>query len=141
MHRIRSKTKDHWVGWFFDETYRENIDIIWPVNQKQVSAYIERRYGLVAEKDDPSDTFGAMCSNIIMDDGTGGQIISLRGWDASCPKDVSMLTHEVFHCADHILGKRGMPLTAGSTEAYAYLIESIMRRCLILLNTRRVLTK
>ena len=36
--------------------------------------------------------------------------------------DFGDICHEAFHVTDEILGNRGLPLVAGSEEAYAYLI-------------------
>ena len=106
------------------------MEIIWPVNAAQVARHIKVRHKM---EHDPHDTFGAKLVTIDRKDGTDVQIICLRTFDSGDPSDIAMLAHEVFHCADHILARRGVELQKGTTEPYAYLIESIMRRSLNLL--------
>lgn len=39
-----------------------------------------------------------------------------------------ILAHEVFHCVHYIMGERGIYLTDASEEAYAYLLQYIMKQ-------------
>lgn len=126
----RVKRAEFNIGWFYDPVYRANVELLWPVNGKQVSRYIKRRYGI---DHDTGDSFGAKCIEIYNDE-RDVNIICLRAWNPRRASDISILAHEVFHCAEHILGRRDVRLHADfCTEPYAYLIESIMRRCLYLL--------
>ena len=139
MNRFRSKFAPHWVGGFYDETYRANVDIIWPVRAVHIAGYVKRRTGITDYKLD--DDFGAKTVECCNPEGGEINIICLRTWSLNDPRDVAMLAHEVFHVAEHILSRRNITLTSGQTEPYAYLIESIMRRCLTLLDTKRPIQK
>lgn len=127
---VRRFVYGHFAGWFYDDTYRANIDIIWPVTGEQVSTYIKRRYKMSYESE---GDFGGKCIELRHPTGSDVNIICLKAWNSKDPIDLSILTHEVFHTAEHILSKRGVRLTESSTEPYAYLIESIMLRSLIIL--------
>ena len=131
---IRHRIDGHWAGWFYDETYRENIDLIWPVDAKKITAFMKHRFGVDYSRD---NEFGASVVELMNQDKGHHQIICLREWNRADPRDVSMLAHECFHVAEHILSKRGIVLGDCTAETYAYILESIMRRCLILLDTRR----
>lgn len=132
MKRVRDRKIGCNVGWFYDPTYRANVELIWPVTGDMVSAYVKKRCGI----DYPIDqAFGAKCVEVLTDNGdTHLNIVCLTEWNLKDASDVAMLAHEVFHCAEHILSRRGIDLVSKvTTEPYAYLIESIMRRCLYLL--------
>lgn len=134
---IRRRINGHWNAWFYDETYRENIDLIWPVDEKQMIRFMKDRFDIAYK---PEKEFGATCLMINKGSGASHQLICLHEWDRTDNTDLSFLAHEAFHAAEHILSIRGielLPDNRTTAEAYAYLIESIMRRCLILLDTRR----
>lgn len=42
--------------------------------------------------------------------------------------DLSLLAHEIFHCATLLLGRVGIPLTESSEEAYAYFIQFLTEK-------------
>lgn len=138
----RKRHNGHWNGWFYDETYRSNIDVIWPVNLKQVDAFVKWRYGIEPNRNE-QPTFGAKYVEITKSNGMQANIICLAEWpripDAT---DYSFVAHECFHATDHILARRGLPLQSYvSSEAYAFLLESIVRRVLTLLDTRRKISE
>jgi hypothetical protein len=133
----RTKDWGHWGGWFYDETWRANIEIIWPVTGAMVSKYLKARHGADYSV---SNEFAAKCVELLDAQGAETNVICLQWWPAKPgPKHYAMLAHEVFHAADHVLSKRGVELGRYTTEPYAYFIESITRRCLTLLDTRRKL--
>lgn len=134
MKRVRFK--NHWHGWFYDETYRANVDVIWPVNAKQIAEFTKHRYSIPLEESQP---FGAKCVNVTEGNGRQTQLICLAKWplrpDAH---DHSFLAHECLHAVSNILDRRGMPLVPhASIEAYTFLLESLVRRCLQVMNTSR----
>jgi hypothetical protein len=133
----RSYNHGHWFGWFYDETWRANIEVLWPVDGKAVSAHIKRRHGTIYKTD---DDFSAKCVEVIDGDGADTNIICLRWWPKKPrPTHYAMLAHEAFHAAEHILSNRGVSLVPGTTEPYAYLIEGIVRRSLLLADTGKKL--
>lgn len=132
---IRHRINGHYAAWFYDEVYRANVDLIWPVNGPKVEAFIKERFGVKYKC--PKD-FGAKVVEMNHDvRGFNHQVICLRSFTSGDPVDHSFLAHECFHAAEHILSKRGIDLISeATTEPYAYLLESLVRRCLILLDTR-----
>jgi len=132
----RNKKHGHWAAHFYDEVYRVNIELIWPVNNAQVKRYVESEHKTEYTEE---GEFGAKCIRIQRSDGAYVNIICLTSWPAKPDAtDHSFLTHEAFHATTHILARAGMPLEIFvSSEAYAFLLESIVRRSLILLDTKR----
>ncbi len=139
MKRVRHK--GHWHGWFYDETYRADVDVIWPVNLQQVNSFIKEKHGIEPSAEE-QETFGAKCVEVTMPNGVQVNIICISEWPRKPDAmDYSFVCHECFHAADHILARRGLPLRAYvSSEAYAFLIESLVRRVLTLLDTSRKIT-
>jgi hypothetical protein len=132
---IRRRFKGHWHGWFYDETYRSNIDLIWPVSKRQVEQFMKYRFDV--EYKCQVHVGARVIEYTNNGKGPDHQIICLHEWDRRDSTDVSFLAHECFHAAELILSRRGVLLGEFTTEPYAYMIESLMRRCLILLDTRR----
>ncbi len=128
-----------YIGWFYDPTYRSNIYVMWPepgkkLTTEHVNDFIRKKFN---KKDGPalSDSpFGAKTVELYHN-GMQVNLICFHEWPKKpCAMDYSFLAHEAFHCAEHILAVRGVSLhTQVSTEPYAYLIESIVRRCLDLI--------
>lgn len=133
----RRRFKNHWAAYFEDEVYRVRIELLWPVTAKQIKVYIETHYPEVHYDD--MRPFGAKCVKFDANSGTHVEIICLSEWKKPLDAyDYSFLAHECFHATSHILTRAGMPLEDFvSSEAYAFLLESIMRRSLLLLDTSR----
>lgn len=133
VHMTRSYGFGHHSGWFWDPTWKANLHILWPVSGKQVEQYIKRNFGFKYEwVGDPA----ARCIEI-WSKGVGAHLICLNSWKES-PKHYGILAHEAFHATHQILKERGVRLTDDSDEAFTYLLESIVDRCLqIMMNEPR----
>jgi hypothetical protein len=132
---IRVYRNRHWYGWFYDETWRANIEIIWPVDSRKVAAHIKKNHNTDYETD---DDWSAKCVEILSPQGAETNLICLRHWSSNPkPGMRGNLAHEIFHATEHILSARSTRLTKDTTEPYAYLTESITRRCYELLDIRR----
>ena len=131
----RRRINGHFAAWFYEETYRENIDLIWPVDNPKVTAFMKSRFNI---KYKSTFEFGGRVVELDNPPHGHHQVICLGVWSRHPdPTDLSFVSHECFHAAENILSKRAIPLVDDSCEAYAYLLESLVRRCLVLLDTRR----
>lgn len=135
----RKRFGKHWAAYFEDDVYRVRIEVLWPVTAKQIKSYVEHYYPEVQYDD--MRPFAAKCVKFDTKGGTHVEIICLAEWGSKLDEyDYSFLAHECFHATSHILTRAGMQLEDFvSSEAYAFLMESIMRRCLVALNTRKPL--
>lgn len=121
-------------GWFYDECYRANIRIVWPVTPETLQEYIKREFKVNYEKD---VIFSGKAIEIEQDGFTGGDmVIALSHWE-NTPKWLACLAHECNHITNWLLWRRGMKCVPESEEAFCYLFESIFRRCLERLNDRK----
>lgn len=120
------------IGIFFDECWRFNFRLIWNCTDKDLRDYCKDEFDIEfpQESDDWAGRFVDHQHEI------GGPIlvIALKRWTGTA-EDHAMLAHEAFHAATHLLRKKATPLTEQTEEAYAYLVESIIRRCLIIIGT------
>jgi hypothetical protein len=135
----RARFNAHWAGYFEDEVYRVRVEVLWPVTVTEVKAYINKAYPEIDYQD--TGDFGAKCVRFTLKTGLHVNIICMAQWPRKPDAyDYSFLAHECFHAASHILQRTGMPLeNFVSSEAYAFLLESIMRRSLLILDTSRKL--
>lgn len=133
----RTRFKSHWAASFYDEVYRVRIEVLWPVTNAKIKAYLAHHYPEI----DYTDTgdFGGKCITFTLKSGLFVSIICMDRWPRKPDEyDYSFLAHECFHATSRILARAGMPLeNFVSSEAYAFLLESIMRRSLILIDTSR----
>ena len=128
--KVRSRSDDHFVGWFYTETWQASFHLIWPVTQQQTKTYVKQLHGFDLKGE---GSFNGKTIEIIKNGATGCYIIALRRWYFT-PRWISVLTHELQHATTWLLRDRGMVLNGDSEEAYAYLLESTMRQSLEILN-------
>lgn len=114
-------------GWFFEECYRANVHIVWPVTPDSLIVYMKKRHKVTYEKE---AIFSGKAIELQQEGFTGGDmIIALSDWKMT-PKWIACLAHECTHVTNCILWRRGMKCLPESEEAFCYLFESIFRRCL-----------
>lgn len=119
-------TKTVNVGWFYDETWRQNIYLLWPVlSASDFTKFIRRQFRQVYEG---IDGFDGRCLNVPTRNGFQ-IVIGVRSVKLT-PEAISTLAHECFHAAEYILEARCVPHSEATSEVYAYLTDSIVRRCL-----------
>lgn len=113
--------------YFYDETWRANIWLVWPATPATLKKWIEKQFKIPYKND---KSFNGRCLEVVDAENVPlANVIALAGWDVN-PKWISVLAHEALHCTDQVLSERGIRLTQDSDEAYTYFHESIMRRCL-----------
>lgn len=60
-------------------------------------------------------------------------IIYIRQWYRNSPFCIATLAHEAFHAVEDVMDYHGLPHNEGSSEAWAYYLDFVLRRCLELL--------
>lgn len=116
------------VQGFFLETWKTNIWLIWPVNSAQLAATL-KRYG--AEIEMEGDSWDGRCIPLTLC-GSPAAVIALRRFEMT-PVCIATLAHECFHATEFTLNGKVLHGDE-TTEVYAYLLDEIMRRCLMMLN-------
>jgi hypothetical protein len=121
-------------GFIYDETWRANVHLLWPATPEVLSRYMKKRHGIDHAIEGP---FAGRCLEIQDPELTsGGQVIALRAWKWT-PTWIAVLAHELDHCTNWILWARGLKCVPESEEAFCYLKEALMRRCLELLSRKQ----
>jgi hypothetical protein len=128
------KCNGHWAYWFYEPTYRENIRVIWPVNEEQRQSYITAVFGITDFSNEPPAFWCGRVSEILEGagdkSGVNGHVLALH----KIPKtsaDLAVIAHETFHVANNILSRRGVVFDnsiQANNEAYAYLIEHLFTK-------------
>lgn len=111
-----------------DECWAIDLWLIYPAYPADVDYFLRHKFG-VEEKTPASGFVGRFVE--VLDkhgDETGG-VIALRRWKRD-PYHISILVHEVLHATHYFLDRRGLTMTDDTDEAYAYLLDSLTRRCL-----------
>lgn len=121
----------HWRYWFWENTYRENVHVIWPVREPERRAYLRASgRGDIELPDTPAgadDNWAGRTSECTGP--PGAHVIALRGW-RNDTRSNGVLAHEVFHVVNSILASRGVEFVPGSAnEPFAYLTEALFRAC------------
>jgi hypothetical protein len=123
--------RGHWWFWFFEPCYRENVHVIWPVNEAQRRAFVNAhangdRVHWNTPRPEDDDSWGGRAAEY-----EDSHVIALRA--APSPEALyGRLVHEVFHVTANVLTARGVEFVNerdAHNEPYAYLIESLFRTC------------
>lgn len=124
--KIRVRNRRSKVGHFFDECWRVNFYVMAPTTDERVASFIKSQFGKEFKSPGPA---AGRCF-VYTEPGKGmGIIIALYGWEMASAW-LGALAHESFHAAEAVARRSGMPRSSDSSEAFAYLIESIFRRSL-----------
>lgn len=107
---------------FQDETWDFTVHLLVPATAEQTKAYVRDVFG--GDDGDPG------CFHAIAFTGLENAVIALEKPFKRTPDGISLLAHEVFHVASQSLMLREIPLNKDTQEAFAYLLGSLMRRCL-----------
>lgn len=112
----------------YEETWGQNVYILHPATSADLTAFVKRQFG---EDYKGTEGFAGRCLHVPSSEG-GQIVIGLYRW-AFNPSIVASLTHECFHAVEYILEARGMRHTKATSEAYAYLLGSLVRQSIRLL--------
>lgn len=114
--------------WFYDEAWKQNVYLLWNVRgDAALQKFIKKRFKLDYEPG--KDTWDGRCLQVLTKDNGRAMVIALKKWEGT-PRWHSTLSHECFHAAEWILRIRDVPHCEATSEVYAYLTESLIRRCL-----------
>lgn len=85
------------------------------------------------DEEDGRDFPHARCFEV---EGSQIIVIGLRSWDSKSPVWAGALAHECLHAAQMILEARGIFLCDETSEVYAYLLDSLVRRATSVLSRK-----
>lgn len=112
---------------FADEVYGTNFVIISDCTPARFAWFMHRRYDKSYECD--NDLKG-QCLAHTDSIGIYTIIIYIRCWRNNSPSAIATLAHEAFHAVEDCLDYHGLPHNEGSSEAWAYYLDFVLRRCL-----------
>lgn len=118
-----------------DDCWDADVWILYPCDEPALTRFVEKKFKKILEPDEKPGFLGRFVS-IEDDDGNSlGHVIALSKWRNS-PANVAILVHEALHVTHSILSDRGVELNDDTSEAFAYLLDSLVRRCLERLNKK-----
>lgn len=123
---------------FFDECWKVTIALIHPtkkgvvVTDQDILAFCKGNN--VHDYQADNKPFAARTVDVWSKE--GGQCIIIAVSDIGDKDHVSYLAHEAFHAMEYIMEAKGVRHSPETSEAFAYLLESIFLRCYKLLNKR-----
>lgn len=121
------------VTGFYIETWKANVWLVWPCNSAQLIKIVKKQLGRKVEMED--DEWAGRCLDIPCRRGRV-RLIAMREFRMT-PDSISTLAHECFHAAEFILENKVKHDSALTSEVYAYLTDSILRRCLRIMTGRK----
>jgi len=104
----------------YNKTYRHNYYVYYGVPLNKYLEHFEIQSGSPEELGPESTSIGR-CATVLNPE--YGYMTFI--WTKK--KNISTLTHEVFHAVYETLSTRGIPLTESTEEVYAYLLQMIIR--------------
>jgi hypothetical protein len=123
-----SRNYKFWVSWFSEPVYSADVLLFWNVDAKGMNAYFAEAFPNHKVSVPVPDPWVGW-SLELSDKNIELYLICLRSFDWS-PMAISTLTHECLHTSLSMLRSRGMRLNKHTEEAYCYLHDSLVRRCL-----------
>lgn len=115
---------------FTDEVYGTEFVLVSDGTPEQFARFMWQHYDAGYEQD---DELRGQCLALT---GTTAHtvIIYIRDWRRNySPACISTLTHEVFHAVEETMNYHGVPHGDGISEAWAYYLDFVLRRCLEIL--------
>lgn len=112
---------------FKEEIYNEPIHLLWNVTDRSLTQYMKRRFDYAYTRTGFLGV-GRCLRMSHVGEGTSTVIVVNRWLDTNYSH--SILAHECLHATHAILKDVGMNLTDDTVEAYCYLHDSLVRRCL-----------
>lgn len=113
---------------FTDEVYGSDFVLLWNATPEQLNRHILSKYDKSYDGD--SDFVGRCIETHELKRHT--IIIMLPEWRRTA-QGISILVHELLHATERALTCRDIEHTAETSEAYAYFLDSLTRRCLNIL--------
>lgn len=107
---------------FRDETWDFTFHVLVGVTAGQTKAYVDKTLDCDSIE---SDSFYGVTFTAL-----NHAVIAFSGPFRKTPEGISVLAHEIFHAATQLLVLRDLSLNEETQEPFAYLMGSLMRRCL-----------
>lgn len=107
---------------FKEETWDFTVHLLVPATMAQALAYVKKVTGETEE--DPGLAHAVTFSSV------EDVIIAFSEPFKPTPEQIGLLGHELFHAVSNALELRDVKLTEDTDEVYAYLMGSLLRRCL-----------
>lgn len=129
------KRKGYKLAWFYEECWRANIYFTWDSSPQKLIRMLKEEWDISYTK---TDRFGGRALEFMKQDephkGVPIYVIALAEKWSDNHALVAALSHECLHITRYILNSRGLTEFNDETEeAFTYLQESLLRRCLKLL--------
>lgn len=123
------------VEGFYIQTFQANVWIAATCEPEELAAMIRDDLGVEWSEDKP--TWAAKCVEVEKPTGGTVIIIALRAEWTGHRDQYANLAHEAFHAAEYICERAQIPHGEATSEVFAYLTGSIVRRCAALLDSHR----
>lgn len=120
----------HYAAYFFDPIYKASVHVIWPCTKDQSNAYCDMQLEQANRR--VKEAAAGSCYDIEADSGVKLNVIALAQWPSN-RRMLETLCHESFHCAEFIMQRVAISHCDETSEAWAYLLDSIFGRCLDIL--------
>lgn len=123
------------VWYFHDEVYGFTVHLLVGIDGPRLMKYCEHMFPKDSFEMDDSDDWGGRHAMVRFEDKTTGyevHVIALQDFKMT-PHWICTLTHELLHTTQHALDTRGLTLSDETGEAYCYLHDSLLARCLKML--------
>lgn len=109
---------------FADEVYGTNFVLVSDGTPAQFARFVNRHYDKLYEQD---DDLNGQCLTHTRYGFT--VLIYIRHWRRNSPADIATLAHEVFHAVEGSMEYHGV-IHRDVSEAWAYYLDFVLRRCL-----------
>lgn len=129
------KIRGHYHFWFYDQMYRNNVRLIWNVNDSQIVEFVRQFYG-----EDVSDAvYDDKATMRTVLTRSGVPIIGIRSWHDDA-ENIALLAHECVHASGFILQQHGIEYDnreMAANEPHAYHIQFVFQKCLQALRVKK----
>lgn len=112
---------------FSDPIYGTEFVLVSDGTPSDFARFMHKHYDKEYERD---DDLKGQCLARTDDEGLHIIIIYIRKWRRNSPFATATLAHEVFHAVEDCMDYYGLPHSDDSSEAWAYYLDFVMRKCL-----------
>lgn len=119
----------------FDECWNAELHVIWPADDAAIHRFVKRKFKVTMDPtpENEREFSGRFVKILGKNNCEVAALIALEKWRGT-PEDISSLAHELLHAVRWFLQDRGVNFTEETDEAYCYLLDSFLSRCLEKLN-------
>lgn len=118
------------IASFHDPVYNFTVHLLWDVNNDGLNEYLKTNFPdeeVPGGEDDWCGCHAPLRSQTEPPHEVHVVALQKLEMDPAC---LAVLTHEIVHVTHDVLHPRGLRCKPSTIEAYAYLHDSLMRRCL-----------